>query len=74
MFEEIFRGFLRAQAFSLGEIRLRLISTNPSGIVKIKATEIELLPQRLRSQFHNSKGKCLLLEMLWGARRVSHRC
>jgi len=46
MFEEIFRGFLRAQAFSLGEIKLRVISTNPSGIVKITdATEIELLPQ-----------------------------
>ncbi|ABK14511.1 MAG: CDC48 family AAA ATPase [Methanothrix sp.] len=46
MFEEIFRGFLGAQAFGLGEIKLRVISTNPSGIVKITdATEIELLPQ-----------------------------
>ncbi len=46
MFEEIFRGFLGAQAFGLGEIKLRVVSTNPSGLVKITdATEIELLPQ-----------------------------
>ncbi|NYT02241.1 MAG: CDC48 family AAA ATPase [Methanosarcinales archaeon] len=46
MFEEIFRGFLGAQAFGLGEIKLRVVSTNPSGLVKItEATEVELLPQ-----------------------------
>ncbi|MDH7597363.1 MAG: CDC48 family AAA ATPase [Methanothrix sp.] len=46
MFEEIFRGFLGAQAFGLGEIKLRVVSTNPPGLVKITdATEIELLPQ-----------------------------
>jgi transitional endoplasmic reticulum ATPase len=46
MFEEIFRGFLGAQAFGLGEIKLRVISTSPGGIVKItEGTEIELLPQ-----------------------------
>jgi len=46
MFEEIFRGFLGAQAFGLGEIKLRVVSTSPAGIVKItENTEIELLPQ-----------------------------
>ncbi|NPV61736.1 MAG: CDC48 family AAA ATPase [Methanotrichaceae archaeon] len=46
MFEEIFRGFLGAQAFGLGEIKLRVVSTSPGGIVKItETTEIELLPQ-----------------------------
>jgi len=46
MFEEIFRGFLGAQAFGLGEIKLRVVSTNPTGLVKItEATEVELLPQ-----------------------------
>jgi len=46
MFEEIFRGFLGAQAFGLGEIKLRVVTTSPSGIVKItEGTEIELLPQ-----------------------------
>ncbi len=50
MFEEIFRGFLGAQAFGLGEIKLRVISTSPTGIVKItEATEIELLPQAVET-------------------------
>ena len=48
MFEEIFRGFLGAQAFGLGEIKLRVISTSPGGIVKItEGTEVELLPQAI---------------------------
>ena len=48
MFEEIFRGFLGAQAFGLGEIKLRVVSTSPGGIVKItEGTEIELLPQAI---------------------------
>jgi transitional endoplasmic reticulum ATPase len=46
MFEEIFRGFLGAQSFGLGEIKLRVVSTSPGGIVKIsEGTDIELLPQ-----------------------------
>jgi len=46
MFEELFRGFLGAQAFGLGEIKLRVVSTNPPGLVKITdVTEVELLPQ-----------------------------
>jgi transitional endoplasmic reticulum ATPase len=50
MFEEIFRGFLGAQAFGLGEIKLRVISTSPGGIVKItEGTEIELLPQAIET-------------------------
>jgi transitional endoplasmic reticulum ATPase len=51
MFEEIFRGFLGAQAFGLGEIKLRVISTSPGGIVKItEGTDIELLPQAVETQ------------------------
>ncbi len=50
MFEEIFRGFLGAQAFGLGEIKLRVVSTSPGGIVKItEGTDIELLPQAVES-------------------------
>jgi len=50
MFEEIFRGFLGAQAFGLGEIKLRVISTSPAGIVKItEGTEVELLPQAVET-------------------------
>src|SRR5512136_333105 len=50
MFEEIFRGFLGAQAFGLGEIKLRVISTSPTGIVKItEGTDIELLPQAVET-------------------------
>ncbi len=50
MFEEIFRGFLGAQAFGLGEIKLRVISTSPGGIVKItEVTDIELLPQAVET-------------------------
>lgn len=50
MFEEIFRGFLGAQAFGLGEIKLRVISTSPGGIVKItESTEMELLPQAVEA-------------------------
>jgi len=50
MFEEIFRGFLGAQAFGLGEIKLRVISTSPGGIVKItEGTDIELLPQAVET-------------------------
>src|SRR5512136_2971603 len=50
MFEEIFRGFLGAQAFGLGEIKLRVVSTSPGGIIKIpEATEIELLPQAIEA-------------------------
>ena len=50
MFEELFRGFLGAQAFGLGEIKLRVVSTSPAGIVKItEGTDIELLPQAVES-------------------------
>lgn len=50
MFEEIFRGFLGAQAFGLGEIKLRVVSTSPGGIVKInESTEMELLPQAVEA-------------------------
>jgi transitional endoplasmic reticulum ATPase len=46
MFQEIFRDMLGSQAFGLGEIKLRVVSSVPKGIVKITdATTIKLLPQ-----------------------------
>lgn len=49
MFEDFFQDFFgpgMEQSFGLGEIKLQVISTSPSGIVKITdATEIELLPE-----------------------------
>jgi transitional endoplasmic reticulum ATPase len=46
MIEEIFRGFLGPQTFGLGEIKLRVVSTNPPGIVRVtESTEIDLLPE-----------------------------
>ncbi|MBN2488515.1 MAG: CDC48 family AAA ATPase [Methanosarcinaceae archaeon] len=45
MFEEIFQDFFGA-AFGLGEIKMQVISTSPSGIVKITdLTEVELMPE-----------------------------
>lgn len=44
--EDIFRMFFEQPAFGLQEIRLRVVSTQPRGIVQIAAdTEIELLPE-----------------------------
>jgi transitional endoplasmic reticulum ATPase len=49
MFEEFFQDFFRQEmgpSFGLGEIKLRVISTVPAGIVKITDfTQIELLPE-----------------------------
>ncbi len=45
MFEEIFQDFF-GPAFGLGEIKMQVISTSPSGIVKITdLTEVELMPE-----------------------------
>src|SRR5690606_24937028 len=44
--EDIFRMFFEQPAFGLQEIRLRVISTQPRGIVQVaQDTEIELLPE-----------------------------
>ncbi|HII92588.1 MAG TPA: AAA family ATPase, partial [Methanosarcina sp.] len=49
MFEDFFQDFFGpgvGQSFGLGEIKLQVISTSPSGIVKITdMTEVELLPE-----------------------------
>ena len=46
VFQDLFRDFIGSQSFGLGEVKLRVVLTNPQGIVKITdGTEIELLPQ-----------------------------
>ncbi len=46
MSEDIFRTFFEQPAYALQEIRLRVISTTPRGVVKVaQDTEIELLPE-----------------------------
>jgi transitional endoplasmic reticulum ATPase len=44
--EDIFRFFFEQPAFGLQEIRLRVISTEPRGVVQVDAgTQIELMPE-----------------------------
>ncbi len=44
--EDIFRLFFQQPAFALQEIRLRVVSTNPRGVVQVaQDTEIEILPE-----------------------------
>ncbi|MFW6084455.1 MAG: CDC48 family AAA ATPase, partial [Gemmatimonadota bacterium] len=44
--EDIFRMFFEQQAYGLQEMRLRVVSTNPRGIVRVEeGTEIELTPE-----------------------------
>ncbi|HWV58623.1 MAG TPA: AAA family ATPase, partial [Longimicrobiales bacterium] len=44
--EDIFRIFFEQPAFGLQEIRLRVVSTTPRGVVRVvEDTEIELLPE-----------------------------
>ncbi len=46
--DDILHGFLGGPSFGLGEIKLQVVSTNPSGIVKITdITEIEMLPEAM---------------------------
>jgi transitional endoplasmic reticulum ATPase len=46
MFEEFFRDFFSNPSLGLGEVKLAVASTIPSGIVKItEVTEIQLLPE-----------------------------
>ncbi|MBX6365415.1 MAG: CDC48 family AAA ATPase [Gemmatimonadetes bacterium] len=45
-FDEFFRGFFDQPTFALQEVRLRVVSTTPRGIVQVaENTEIELLPE-----------------------------
>lgn len=44
--DTFFRDFMEYPAFGLGEIRLKVISTSPRGIVKVtENTEVELVPE-----------------------------
>ncbi len=43
---DFFKEFFDSSSFGLGEIRLRVVSTHPSGIVRVaRDTEVELLPE-----------------------------
>ena len=49
--EEIIRSFLQQSAYGLQEIRLRVVGTNPRGVVQVVAeTEIELLPEYVEAE------------------------
>ena len=49
--EDLFRMFFEQPAFGLQEIRLRVISTVPRGVVQVaQDTEIELLPEFVESE------------------------
>ena len=49
--EDLFRMFFEQPAFGLQEIRLRVISTNPRGVVQVaQDTEIELLPEYVEQE------------------------
>src|SRR5690606_40259842 len=49
--EDLFRMFFDQPAFGLQEIRLKVISTSPRGIVQIaQDTEIELLPEYVEQE------------------------
>ncbi len=44
--DTFFRDFMEYPAFGLGEIRLKVVTTSPKGIVKVtENTEVELLPE-----------------------------
>ncbi len=49
--EDLFRIFFEQPAFGLQEIRLRVISTQPRGVVRVaQETEIELLPEYVEAE------------------------
>ncbi|HEX8275874.1 MAG TPA: CDC48 family AAA ATPase [Longimicrobiaceae bacterium] len=49
--EDIIRSFLQQSAYGLQEIRLRVVGTNPRGVVQVVAeTEIELLPEFVEAE------------------------
>jgi transitional endoplasmic reticulum ATPase len=49
--EDLFRMFFEQPAFGLQEIRLRVISTTPRGVVQVaQDTEIELLPEYVEQE------------------------
>ncbi|MDQ3387889.1 MAG: CDC48 family AAA ATPase [Gemmatimonadota bacterium] len=49
--EDILRTFLQQSAYGLQEIRLRVVSTTPRGVVQIaEDTEIELLPEYVEAE------------------------
>ncbi|HEX2187316.1 MAG TPA: CDC48 family AAA ATPase [Longimicrobiaceae bacterium] len=49
--EDVIRNFLQQSAYGLQEIRLRVVGTNPRGVVQVVAeTEIELLPEYVEAE------------------------
>jgi transitional endoplasmic reticulum ATPase len=55
--DELFRMFFEQPAFGLQEIRLRVISTVPRGIVQVaQDTEIELLPEYVEAEEERRAG------------------
>ncbi|HEV2146231.1 MAG TPA: CDC48 family AAA ATPase [Longimicrobiaceae bacterium] len=49
--EDIIRSFLQQSAYGLQEIRLRVVATNPRGVVQVDTeTEIELLPEYVEAE------------------------
>lgn len=54
--EDLFRMFFEQPAFGLQEIRLRVISTAPRGVVQVaQDTEIELLPEYVEEEEKNRR-------------------
>jgi transitional endoplasmic reticulum ATPase len=54
--EDLFRMFFEQPAFGLQEIRLRVISTMPRGVVQVaQDTEIELLPEYVEQEEKNRR-------------------
>jgi transitional endoplasmic reticulum ATPase len=54
--EDLFRMFFEQPAFGLQEIRLRVISTMPRGVVQVaQDTEIELLPEYVEQEEKNQR-------------------
>ncbi len=69
--ERIFREFFDSGAFGLGEIRLRVVSTQPKGIVRIDPqTEIELLPEYVEVAEHGREIPEVTYEDIGGLKDV----
>ncbi|MGH7476330.1 MAG: CDC48 family AAA ATPase [Longimicrobiales bacterium] len=51
--EDLFRTFFQQPAYALQEIRLRVVSSLPRGVVRVaQETEIELLPEYVEAEEH----------------------
>ena len=71
--EDLFRMFFEQPAFGLQEIRLRVISTMPRGVVQIaQDTEIELLPEFVESE--EPRRSDVTYDDIGGLGDTIHRC